>query len=85
MNYQRLYDMLIEDARTKPKPYTYKERHHILPRCLGGSDDPRATEADWVNPRVLKPEAKHKCHYCSMVTTKSNLTRWHNENCKERP
>lgn len=38
----------------------------------------------WVNPRKLKPEQKFKCNYCSVVTTKSNLTRWHNENCKHK-
>lgn len=38
----------------------------------------------WVNPRKLKPETKYKCDHCDMVTTKSMLTRWHNDNCKRK-
>jgi len=37
---------------------------------------------EWVNPRKITPEQKHKCLYCEVITTKSNLKRWHNENCK---
>lgn len=39
---------------------------------------------EWVNPRKLNPEIKFKCEHCEMVTTKSNLTRWHNDNCKRK-
>jgi hypothetical protein len=39
MNYQKIYESLINKRRDNPaKGYT--ERHHILPRALGGSDDP---------------------------------------------
>lgn len=38
----------------------------------------------WVNPRKLKPENKSKCEHCDVVTTASNLKRWHNENCKQK-
>lgn len=37
---------------------------------------------EWVNPRKITPEQKHKCLYCEVITTNSNLKRWHNENCK---
>ncbi len=39
MNYQKIYNDLI--AKRKEFPYIdgYSERHHILPRSLGGSDD----------------------------------------------
>jgi hypothetical protein len=39
MNYQKIYNDLV--AKRKQFPYTdgYSERHHILPRCLGGSND----------------------------------------------
>ena len=46
--------------------------------------DTRCTDNNWVNPRKLKPEPKHKCQYCDVVTTASNLKRWHNENCKRK-
>lgn len=38
----------------------------------------------WVHPRKLKPEIKFKCDHCEIITTKSNLKRWHNQNCKKR-
>lgn len=38
MNYQKIYDSLIEKGKNR-KLDCYKERHHIVPRCLGGSDD----------------------------------------------
>ena len=39
MNYIKHYNRLIERAKNRTLD-GYKERHHILPRCLGGSDDP---------------------------------------------
>lgn len=39
MNYHAHYDKLIERARTRLLE-GYGEWHHILPSCLGGSDDP---------------------------------------------
>lgn len=39
MNYSKLYDNLINSAKTAPKPDVYKETHHIMPLCIGGSDD----------------------------------------------
>lgn len=38
----------------------------------------------WVNPKKINPEKKEKCLYCDMFTTKSNLSRWHNEKCKRK-
>lgn len=40
MNYSRLYDSIIEKYGHKTKlKGMYMERHHIIPRCLGGIDD----------------------------------------------
>lgn len=39
MNYQKTYNLLIAKARANP-PAGYCEVHHIVPRCLGGTDDP---------------------------------------------
>lgn len=39
MNYKKHYDILIERARLRVKPDGYSERHHIVPRCLGGSNE----------------------------------------------
>ena len=38
MNYQKIYNELIERAIVRV-PDGYIERHHIIPRCLGGSDE----------------------------------------------
>lgn len=46
--------------------------------------DERLQSPDWINPRKLKPENKMKCDYCDIVTTASNLKRWHNAKCKKR-
>lgn len=46
--------------------------------------DERFNSVEWVNPRKLKPEKKYKCKYCDIVTTGSNLKRWHNDNCKRK-
>jgi hypothetical protein len=46
--------------------------------------DPKVDSSDWINPRKLKPENKVKCDHCDIVTTASNLKRWHNDNCKKR-
>lgn len=37
MNYQRIYDQIIDRAKER-KLEGYKEVHHIIPKCLGGSN-----------------------------------------------
>lgn len=38
MNYEKIYNSLIDRARNRALT-GYKERHHIIPKCLGGSND----------------------------------------------
>lgn len=38
MNYKKIYDQLIAKAESR-EVEGYKERHHIVPKCLGGSDE----------------------------------------------
>lgn len=40
MNYQKHYDLLMSRARARTCPEGYVEKHHVVPKCLGGSDDP---------------------------------------------
>lgn len=41
MNYALHYVRLIERARDRELPADiYTEKHHVTPRCMGGSDDP---------------------------------------------
>jgi len=39
MNYELHYDRLIARARNRQLKDTYIEKHHIIPRCIGGTDD----------------------------------------------
>jgi hypothetical protein len=38
MNYAKHYDLLMDKAKHRGSPVGYFERHHIVPRCLGGSN-----------------------------------------------
>lgn len=39
MDYQRAYDALIDRAANRAVPVNcYTERHHIIPKCMGGDD-----------------------------------------------
>lgn len=40
MNYQRIYDELIDNARNRDSFNGIFERHHIIPRSMGGGDEP---------------------------------------------
>lgn len=55
MNYSRIYDRLIERARTRTLVNVYSERHHVVPRCEGGTDDA-------ANLVELTPEEHYVAH-----------------------
>ena len=54
MNYKRIYDNLINRAIGRVVE-TYTENHHIIPRCMGGSDHP-------TNIVALTPEEHYLAH-----------------------
>lgn len=54
MDYQKIYDKLITRGKNRMLA-EYTERHHILPRCLGGTDDSS-------NLVDLTPEEHYLCH-----------------------
>ena len=72
MNYSKIYDALITDAKENPKPDEYKESHHIVPRCMGGDDS---------NDNLVKLTARQ--HYLAhwllykMYRTTSLVHAWH--------
>jgi hypothetical protein len=47
MNHQKIYDDIIENAKSKNRKklrknnpnYVYYEKHHIIPKCLNGNDE----------------------------------------------
>lgn len=40
MNYKNAYDHLVTRAKARLRPEIYCEEHHIVPRCVGGGDEP---------------------------------------------
>jgi hypothetical protein len=50
MDYSKHYTLLINKFGTKERGESYKELHHIVPRCMGGSDDP--DNLTYLSPRV---------------------------------
>lgn len=57
MNYQKIYENIMKSSMNRALPKeTYTERHHIIPRCLGGTD-----EAD--NIATLTPREHYIAHW----------------------
>ena len=54
MDYQRIYNSIIERAKTRIIE-GYTEKHHIIPRCMGGSNNDD-------NLVALTPEEHYVCH-----------------------
>ncbi|AUM58396.1 homing endonuclease [Proteus phage phiP4-3] len=40
MNYKRIHDLIINRAINRPIPIGYTEKHHIIPKSLGGGNEP---------------------------------------------
>jgi hypothetical protein len=63
MDYQKIYDNIIQKAQKEDRvrykiynpKYIYFERHHIIPKCLGGSDEKE-------NLILLKAKEHYICH-----------------------
>lgn len=64
MNYQKIYNNLIDRAIRRISE-GYVEKHHIIPRCLGGSDD----KENIVN---LYPEEHYLAHLILCKINKGN-------------
>lgn len=54
MNYKKIYQDIINRAKNRPDPPLF-EKHHIIPRCLGGLDNPE-------NLVKLTPEEHYVAH-----------------------
>ena len=54
MNYKKHYDILCERGKQRSLD-CYTEKHHIIPRCLGGTDEPE-------NITELTPEEHYVAH-----------------------
>jgi hypothetical protein len=82
MNYEKHYNLLIERAKSRLLE-GYSEKHHIIPRCMGGSDDPdnlvRLTpEEHYVAHQLLikiYPDVHGLVYAAHMMTVSSKDTR----------
>lgn len=55
MDYLKHYGSLIARAKSREKPAQYTERHHVIPRCMGGSNSAS-------NLVILTPEEHFVAH-----------------------
>lgn len=55
MNYQKIYHQIIERAKPRVPNNKCYEQHHIIPKCLGGTDEKE-------NIVSLTPEEHYVCH-----------------------
>lgn len=68
MNYRKIYDSIINNAKnmTRNKGECYFENHHIIPRCIGGDDSAE-------NMVLLTAKEHFVCHHLlTKIYPKSN-------------
>ncbi len=70
MNYKRIYDSIIGRAQNRDKLVGYKEKHHIIPRSLGGSDDK-------TNMVDLTAREHFVCHYLLTKIFEKETNEWY--------
>jgi len=75
MNHQKVYDAIIQKAKSENRiklqknqeGYVYYENHHILPKCLGGSNDEE-------NLVLLIAKEHFVCHKLLTYIYKENIS-----------
>ena len=65
MNYLKIYDNIVRRGQNRILE-GYSEKHHIVPRCLGGTDD--LTNLVW-----LTPEEHYLCHLLLVKIHPNNI------------
>jgi hypothetical protein len=65
MNYQKIYNDIIIRGQSRMLE-GYKEKHHIIPRCMGGSNDTN-------NLVSLTPEEHYLCHLLLVKIYPNNI------------
>jgi hypothetical protein len=93
MNYQRIYDNLILYRQKNPAT-GYTEKHHILMRSMGGSDDPSnlvvlTGREHWIAHLLLykihkNKQTVHACHMMAMRCKSLNISYIKNSRMYER-
>jgi hypothetical protein len=73
MNYTKIYNSIIEKRKTHPLFGVYTETHHIIPKSIGGSDNPEnlvnlsAREHFICHRLLIEIHKNHKQNYYKMV------------------
>lgn len=65
MNYQKVYDQIVDRAKKENRVYgegTYYERHHIVPKCMGGEGRVRQWKTH-PNIVILTAREHFLCHW----------------------
>lgn len=98
MNYERIYNQLIEKRRKNPinrKEYKKKypnepspEKHHIIPKCIGGSDEEKnlvvlTCKEHFVAHKLLVKIAEKKNDKNALIKLTHSLWWFYNGNQKE--
>ena len=65
MNYQKIYDNIVRRGQNRILE-GYSEKHHIVPRCLGGTDEV-------TNLVSLTPEEHYLCHLLLVKIHPNNI------------
>lgn len=86
MNYKKHYDLLIDRAKSRVLT-TYVERHHIIPRCVGGSNSKEnivelTPEEHYVAHQLLVkiyPDVDALVFAANKMTVSSNTHKRHNK------
>ena len=73
LNLQKIHDKIIERAVQRAKPENYVERHHILPRSMGGTNDE--------NNLVYLTGREHCIIHLLLAKIHNNDSMWYALNC----
>ena len=65
MNYQKIYDIITRRGQNRILE-GYSEKHHIIPRCIGGTDEAS-------NLVSLTPEEHYLCHLLLVKIHPTNI------------
>lgn len=89
MDYEKIYYNLIQKCKRNTYGVdTYTERHHIIPRCLGGGDDEtnivtmNASEHYIAHQLLLKIHKSNHQLACAAMLMSSGLCKRNNKNYK---
>lgn len=69
MDYRKLYNQIVENRKNN-RYDGYTETHHIIPKCLGGSDEPK-------NLVKLSCREHFICHYLLTKIYRQGSNEWH--------